>query len=612
MEYRPLCDAYRCLQLIENNAIQSSKVRARCMEVNDPHANSKCFFDLLHAKHLRGTITMLETDGLILRDSNSIAAMCTRYYQNLFASDYKIDDAWFSALQASLAFTPHALDSHMAATCEKCITEDEVFLAIQSLKNGKAPAMDGLTKEFVIEFWVSYPFPIERLVRQGCPLSPFFYAFASSPMFYLLEAKMNSSCIPGISHFDSLKWDGLKVEKGTIFRHLGYPLGINVSTKNKIDWVLRRIKGKMDMWHAAQWPLHTRIRIVQAFLQPYVMYYLLLLDWRKCHLHTFECLLKKFLWNKVHNQALVLSAWKYVCQPKLKGGLGILQLDSHLRARRVAFIMRVTSSQKPLWLDIFWQFMENARSCYKRCWKLDAWNKFFSHAPLQISRPTLDLLLRSFKMEASCLKWNGRQHWIFAKHTRWWKGAANIYYFSPLPDESIADQCNFRWKLRKSSAWWDGRFGIIWDSFFTFRTKIFMWRIYTRHFTLGAFLSKHGLERTQCPHCASYADNMRNTFWTCPHIHRWWNSLFIFPISDMKPTKFDCTFLLFPSDDYVMDWVRKTCVYFLLCNIWMLRNAKVFHNKVTLPYFSWTNMRLQVDAMPTRDRHAFLSLLDAL
>ncbi|KAH7298839.1 hypothetical protein KP509_25G061000 [Ceratopteris richardii] len=149
-------------------------------------------------------------------------------------------------------------------------------------------------------------------------------------------------------HFDSLKWEGPKFEKGTIFRHLGYPLSINVSTKNKIEWVLRRIRC------APQWPLHIRIRIVQAFLQPY---YLLLLDWNKCHLHIFECLLQNFLWNKIHNRALVLSAWKYVCQPKIRGRLGILQLDSHLMAKRVAFIMHIASSQKPLWLDIFWQLM---------------------------------------------------------------------------------------------------------------------------------------------------------------------------------------------------------------------------------------------------------------
>ncbi|KAH7352139.1 hypothetical protein KP509_19G031700 [Ceratopteris richardii] len=95
-----------------------------------------------------------------------------------------------------------------------------------------------------------------------------------------LHINMRKSALIDISaqHFHSFKWEGPKIDKGNVFRHLGYPLGLNVSTKDKIEWVLRRVQCKMDLWHAAQWSLHAQIRIVQTFLQPYVMYYLLLLD----------------------------------------------------------------------------------------------------------------------------------------------------------------------------------------------------------------------------------------------------------------------------------------------------------------------------------------------
>ncbi|KAH7285107.1 hypothetical protein KP509_33G013200 [Ceratopteris richardii] len=428
-EYMRLCDAYRCLHLIENNAIQSSKVRTTCTEVNDLHANSKCFFDLLRAKHLKDVITALEVDGSTLQDGNSISAICTQHFQNLFAASFKTHDAWFSSLQDALAFTPQVLDSYMADAYEKEITEEEVFKALQSLKNEKAPQIDGITKEFFIAFWpslktlvmdvcneiwgdqkmpysfklgkikllpkvevpkrmgdwrpitmmsiiykifanifalrlkliihkvvhpsqtmfinrrsiydnifltqilmehaslsnqqivgmqidfekafdhirwdfivivlkrlgfktkfsrliyilaqdstsqveingtLSNPFPIERSVRQGCPLSPLFYALASSPNIFL-----RSTSIP------STRKD-LKIEKGTVFHHLGYPFGLNASTKDKIEWYLSRVRCKMDLRHVVQWSMHARIRIVQAFLHPYVMYYLLLLDWKKC------------------------------------------------------------------------------------------------------------------------------------------------------------------------------------------------------------------------------------------------------------------------------------------------------------------------------------------
>ncbi|KAH7280436.1 hypothetical protein KP509_37G067400 [Ceratopteris richardii] len=230
-----------------------------------------------------------------------------------------------------------------------------------------------------------------------------------------LKINMKKSVMVNISmqKFQSLEWEGLKIERGVIFRHLGYPLGIDVPIKDKVEWVLRRVKCKMERWFASQWPLHARIRIVQTFMQPYIMYYLyylLLLDWRKNHLHIFDRVIKAFLWNKKHNRALVLSSWEYVCQPKNKGGLGFLNSHSHLMARRTAFIMHITSSHTPLWTSIFWIFMENEEVKFKETWKLDVWNKFFSHAPLQTTLHTINILPCHFKSTLSTLKWNRIPH----------------------------------------------------------------------------------------------------------------------------------------------------------------------------------------------------------
>ncbi|KAH6559668.1 hypothetical protein KP509_1Z002300 [Ceratopteris richardii] len=72
--------------------------------------------------------------------------------------------------------------------------------------------------------------------------------------------------------------------------------------------------------------------------------------------------------------------------------------------------------------------MENAQVWYKGSWKLDGWNKFFSHAPLQTSSPTLNFLLQSFKLAASCLKWNGRQRYVgnsFVSLSPYWSFLSN-------------------------------------------------------------------------------------------------------------------------------------------------------------------------------------------
>ncbi|KAH7353105.1 hypothetical protein KP509_19G078400 [Ceratopteris richardii] len=152
-EYAHLCKAHKCLEVIENQAIQSSKVRARCIEVNDLHANSKCFFDFLRFKCLKDAISHLEVDGAIIKDETSIVAIYSEHFRKLFSASYSSDDAWFQALHESLQYIPKSLDSQMAGACERSISKEEVYMALKSLKNGKAPGLGGITKEFVMAFW---------------------------------------------------------------------------------------------------------------------------------------------------------------------------------------------------------------------------------------------------------------------------------------------------------------------------------------------------------------------------------------------------------------------------------------------------------------------------
>ena len=58
------------------------------------------------------------------------------------------------------------------------------------------------------------------------------------------------------TNFDALQWPGKRVQKGSIFRYLGYPLGVQISNKDAIDWVLKKVTGKIFCWHSSEWPLH--------------------------------------------------------------------------------------------------------------------------------------------------------------------------------------------------------------------------------------------------------------------------------------------------------------------------------------------------------------------
>ena len=82
---------------------------------------------------------------------------------------------------------------------------------------------------------------------------------------------------------------------------------MEVTNKKLLDWVLDKIRHKIQYWHLSEWPLHVRLRIIQAILIPYVLYFLPLLDWKKTHLDTVNSLLIRFMWNA--------KPLKIVCPP---------------------------------------------------------------------------------------------------------------------------------------------------------------------------------------------------------------------------------------------------------------------------------------------------------
>ncbi|KAH7446663.1 hypothetical protein KP509_01G067400 [Ceratopteris richardii] len=106
----------------------------------------------------------------------------------------------------------------------------------------------------------------------------------------------------------------------------------------------------------------------------------------------------------------------------------------------------------------------------------------------------LALFVQQFQIPLSIDASDPSRDWLLAKHTRWWNGAIRTYYLSLADRTDITSQCNLRWKMDKTQDWWHARFADIWGSSLTFKMKVFMWRIAVGHFTLGAFLSKHGIQ----------------------------------------------------------------------------------------------------------------------
>ena len=154
-----------------------------------------------------------------------------------------------------------------------------------------------------INGFLTDPIPIRRSVRQGCPLSPLLFFVATHPLFSMLEKLSSDGILHGLrlqhkhlsrlgfaddtlmflnasndnistcltlmglysdaselkvniekstlidvssSAFDDLVWPGKRVYKGTVFRYLGYPLGVEVTKKQLSDWVMDKIRKEIQ------------------------------------------------------------------------------------------------------------------------------------------------------------------------------------------------------------------------------------------------------------------------------------------------------------------------------------------------------------------------------
>lgn len=65
-------------------------------------------------------------------------------------------------------------------------------------------------------------------------------------------------------NFDAFIWQGERLPIGHVFKHLGYPIVVNVSNTNLIEWVISRVRSKVNYYKATEWPLHIRLSISQT------------------------------------------------------------------------------------------------------------------------------------------------------------------------------------------------------------------------------------------------------------------------------------------------------------------------------------------------------------
>ena len=71
------------------------------------------------------------------------------------------------------------------------------------------------------------------------------------------------------------------ITRGSIYRHLGCPLGVDVANVQLIDWIDDKLKENFMYWKSQLWPFHVPLKVVQCILIPMLLLFLPLLPWSK-------------------------------------------------------------------------------------------------------------------------------------------------------------------------------------------------------------------------------------------------------------------------------------------------------------------------------------------
>ena len=107
-------------------------------------------------------------------------------------------------------------------------------------------------------------------------------------------------------------WCGQILDEGNMYRHLDFPIDVDISPSQSLNWISDTILDKYMYWMSQAWSFGTHLKVVQAIMVPMISYFLPLLPWTKKSLDHLACSLNIHHRTKGSNFGMSWVSWSNI------------------------------------------------------------------------------------------------------------------------------------------------------------------------------------------------------------------------------------------------------------------------------------------------------------